>query len=59
LQAFISELERSGAVDKVVKLLETQDDNAPARALLLDAFTDGKSRLEKRVLASSAAAGRG
>jgi HEAT repeat protein len=58
LQAFISELERSGAVDKVVKLLALQHDDMPAKSMLLDALTNGKKHLEKTALASSAVAGR-
>lgn len=58
LQAFISELERSGAIEKVVKLLELRIDDAPARSMLLDALTDGKKHLERLALTSSAAAGR-
>ncbi|HZQ67474.1 MAG TPA: HEAT repeat domain-containing protein [Terriglobales bacterium] len=57
LQAFISELERSGAVEKVVALLESQQGSGPAKALLLEALSDGKKRLEKTALANSAAAG--
>jgi hypothetical protein len=56
LQAFISELERSGAVDKVVKLLELRIDDAPARSMLLDALTNGKKHLEETALTSAAAA---
>jgi HEAT repeat protein len=58
LQAFISELERSGTVDKVVKLLALHGDDMPAKSMLLDALTDGKKHLEKTALSSSAAAGR-
>lgn len=57
LQAFISELERSGAVDRVVKLLEVHGNDAPAKALLLDALTNGKKHLENTVLMAAGAAG--
>jgi HEAT repeat protein len=58
LQAFISELERSGTVDRVVKLLELRVDSPMAKAMLLKALTNGKKYLEKAALTSSAAAGR-
>ena len=57
LQAFISELERSGAMDNVARLLELHQSDPTAKALLMDALTDGKKYLEKAALASSAAAG--
>ena len=57
LQALISELERSGAMDSVTKLLDLHQRDPAAKVLLLEALTDGKRYLEKAALASSAAAG--
>lgn len=58
LQAFISEMERSGTVDRVIKLLEMRVDDPLAKEMLLNALTNGKKYLEKSALASSAVAGR-
>jgi HEAT repeat protein len=57
LQAFISELERTGAIDQVIKHLEVQGEPSTGNALLLEALTDGKRYLEKRALTSAQAAG--
>lgn len=57
LQAFISELERAGALDKVIALLETHRSDLPGRLTLLDTLNRGKVHLDKAVLTSAAAAG--
>ena len=57
LQAFISELERSGTLESVTRLLDINQTNAATKMLLLEALTDGKKYLEKAALASSAVAG--
>jgi HEAT repeat protein len=56
LQAFISELERTGAIDQVIKHLELHGEGSTGN-VLLEALTDGKKYLEKTALASSHAAG--
>jgi HEAT repeat protein len=54
LQAFISELERSGAIEKVIEVLEGQADHYPAEKLLLEALTAGRKRVEAAMTAAAA-----
>jgi HEAT repeat protein len=58
LQAFISELERSGAIETVVEALEEQPEENAARNILLQTLlaTRQKIELEGKVLAASAGA---
>ena len=56
VQAFVSELERSGAEDKVVEALAQHSQDASGE-LLLNALTNSKKVLEKVAMASSASAG--
>ncbi len=56
LQAFISELERSGTIDKVVHILEGHADHHAVENVLLDALKTGRKRVEA---AMGAAAGAG
>lgn len=56
LQAFISELERSGAIDNVVETLEKYRDYSSVQVLLLQALSEGRKNMEQ---AAKAAAGAG
>lgn len=56
LQAFVSELERSGAMDKVIQVVVEHSHDASGK-LLLDALTGSKTVLQKSALASAASAG--
>ena len=56
LQAFISELERSGAIGQVVEALEQHRDDS-AQSILLDALSVGRENMELASKASRAAAG--
>lgn len=56
LQAFVSELERSGAMDKVIQVVVEHSQDASGK-LLLDALTSSKTVLQKSALASAASAG--
>jgi HEAT repeat protein len=56
LQAFVSELERSGAMDKVIQVIVEHSQDASGK-LLLDALTSSKTVLQKGALASAASAG--
>ena len=57
LQAFISELERSGAIDGLLKALEEHHEPGSAANILLDVQTKGRKKLEQSGQASAAAAG--
>jgi HEAT repeat protein len=57
LQAFISELERSGTIDKVVQALESEATHNSAHDALLHALTAGRTRVEMAAKAMSAHAG--
>ena len=54
LQAFISELERSGAIDNVVDALEKYRDYSSVQALLLQALNEGRKNMEEAAKASAA-----
>lgn len=56
VQAFVSELERSGAEDKVIQALAQHSQDASGE-LLLNALTNSKKVLEKVAMAASASAG--
>jgi HEAT repeat protein len=56
LQAFVSELERSGAMDKVIQAIVEHSQDASGK-LLLDALTNSKDVLQRGALASAASAG--
>lgn len=56
LQAFISELERSGALDQVVEALEQHRDDS-AQSILLDALSIGRQNMELATRAHRATAG--
>jgi len=56
LQAFVSELERSGAMEKVIQVVVEHSQDASGK-LLLDALTSSKTVLQKGALASAASAG--
>lgn len=56
LQAFVSELERSGAVDKVIHAVVQHSQDASGKRLL-EALTSSKTILRKGALASAASAG--
>jgi HEAT repeat protein len=56
LQAFVSELERSGAMDKVIQAVVEHSQDASGK-LLLDALTSSKTVLKESALASAASAG--
>ncbi|PYX83169.1 MAG: hypothetical protein DMG70_11685 [Acidobacteria bacterium] len=58
LQAFVSELERSGAIEKVIEALAGSEEDNSAGNVLLDALNAGKKRVEAALI-SAAAAGRG
>src|SRR5205807_1505366 len=58
LQAFVSELERSGAIEKVIEALGGSEEHNSAGNVLLDALNAGKKRVEAALI-SAAAAGRG
>ncbi|PYY08822.1 MAG: hypothetical protein DMG69_13125 [Acidobacteria bacterium] len=58
LQAFVSELERSGAIEKVIEALGGSEEDNSAGNVLLDALNAGKKRVEAALI-SAAAAGRG
>jgi hypothetical protein len=57
LQAFVSELERSGTIDNVVHALEGQATHNSAHDVLLRALAAGRSRVEMAAKAMSAHAG--
>src|SRR5205814_8067960 len=57
LQAFISELERSGSIDKVIELIEQHANDENSKAVLSRALTNSDNHLQKAVHAASAAAG--
>jgi len=56
LQAFVSELERSGAMDKVIQAIVEHSQDASGK-LLLDALTNSKGVLQQGALVSAASAG--
>lgn len=58
LQAFVSELERSGAIEKVVDILEEHPDENSARNILLQTLNVARNKIEQegKVFAFSAGA---
>lgn len=58
LQAFISELERSGTIEKVIEVLKGQADHHTVEKALLEALTGGRKRVEAAMTAAAAAGGR-
>jgi HEAT repeats len=58
LQAFISELERSGAIESLIDALETRHEQSTARNILLQTLNTARQRIEQegKVLAISAGA---
>jgi HEAT repeat protein len=61
LQAFISELERSGDMEKLIQALQAESDQDTAQAVLLKALAVGRERVEtaRQPKAIGAAAGAG
>jgi hypothetical protein len=59
LQAFISELERSGGMEKVVQSLHTQSDHRAAQSMLVEALAAGVNAVETARLPKAKAAGAG
>jgi HEAT repeat protein len=57
LQAFISELERSGAIDNLMEALAEHREGDPAGSILLRALTDCRQKIEKAGKVSAATAG--
>lgn len=57
LQAFVSELERSGTIDKLVHALQGQVNHNAAHDALLHALTVGRERVEMAAKATAAGAG--
>lgn len=57
LEAFISELERSGGMEKLVQALEQRSGGEAAEVLLLQALTAGKRQLATATAGSGSAAG--
>jgi HEAT repeat protein len=57
LQAFVSELERCGTIDKVVHALERGENHDSAHDALLQALSAGRKRVEMAAKAMSASAG--
>jgi len=57
LQAFISELERSGAIDHLVGALEEHREQGSAGYLLLQALTNCRQKIEEASKVSAATAG--
>ena len=57
LQAFISELERSGAIDNLVEAVKGQGKHGPAGNILLQALTNCREKIEQAGRVSAAAAG--
>jgi HEAT repeat protein len=57
LQAFISELDRSGAIDKVVRALEGDTSQKAARDTLLQALTAGRQQVDVALKATAARVG--
>ena len=57
LQAFISELERSGAIDSLVEGLEEDREQGSAGNILLQALTNCRKKIDQTTQVSAAAAG--
>ena len=57
LQAFVSELERTGATERLLEVLHKSGDSAAAAQILLQAIADSRKELSKSVERSAAAAG--
>jgi HEAT repeat protein len=58
LQAFVSELERSGAIEKVIEALAKSAGNSSAGNVLLDALNAGRKRVEAALVSAAAAGNR-
>jgi len=57
LQAFVSELERTGATERLLEVLHKSGDSAAAAQILLQAIANSRKELSKSVEHSAAAAG--
>ena len=57
LQAFVSELERTGATERLLEVLHKSGDSAAAAQILLQAIANSRKELSKSVERSAAAAG--
>jgi hypothetical protein len=57
LQSFISELERSGAIEKIVSTSGTSTGNLPAQSALMEIVTAARKRVELSGAAAAATAG--
>jgi hypothetical protein len=57
LQAYISELERSGAIDNLVEALEEHREQGSAGSILLQALTNCREKIEEAGKVSAATAG--
>ena len=57
LQAFVSELERTGATERLLEALHKSGDSAAAAQILLQAIANSRKELSKSVELSAAAAG--
>ena len=57
LQAFVSELERTGATERLLEVLHKSGDSAAAAQILLQAIANSRKELSKSVELSAAAAG--
>ena len=57
LQAFVSELERTGATERLLEVLHKSGDSAAAAQILLQAIANSRNELSKSVERSAAAAG--
>jgi HEAT repeat protein len=57
LQAFVSELERTGATERLLEVLHKSGDSAATAQILLQAIANSRKELSKSVERSAAAAG--
>ena len=57
LQAFVSELERTGAIERLLEVLHKSGDSAAGAQILLQAIANSRKELSKSVELSAAAAG--
>jgi len=57
LQAFISELDRSGEIEHLVDALKEHRDQGSAQDILLQALTNCRQKIEQASKVSAAAAG--
>jgi len=58
LQAFVSELERSGAIERVIAALPESGSDSSAGNVLLDALNAGRKRVEAALVSAAAAGSR-